>query len=113
MTSDERRTRLRALRQQEAEGSLTDSERAELDQIFHEMDAEEAALLSGATARLDAEIARVEAENAELTELIDRERRLVNHLRQVLEEAGTERRAIQDELARITGSRGPTPSAAP
>lgn len=101
--STQRQARLRILRQREGEGVLTGSERAELDQIFREMDAEESASLARSTSELEAEIASVEAANAALTRLVEREQRLVIHLRQVLDEANAEREAIREELAQITG----------
>jgi len=103
MWTDEQRTRFQTLRDREEEGRLTDDERAELTAMIAEVEAMEATTLRPATERLRAERERLEAQNRDLQGVLERKERLALRLRDVLSAAETERRQLDEELARILG----------
>lgn len=88
MWNEEKSRRLDELRLEDARRALTEAERAELEGLFGELDAEEARALQPALDRLAreagelyAEKARVEAQARELERIIEQQERLLTEAR--------------------------------
>jgi hypothetical protein len=113
MREQEKRRRFQLLRRREQEGTITGAEREELGELVHDIEAAEAVLLQPVTERLGEERRAVEAQNSALQALVDRRERLAARLDQVLQEARSERRAIEQELAQILSGDGTASGAAP
>ncbi len=101
MWNTKQRRRFQDLRTREREQSLTEAEQAELSRMTTELEAEEAAYLRPANARLQQRNHEVAAQNAALKALVEREKRLNRYLQRVLEKADSERDAIAKELSTI------------
>ncbi len=109
--TDQERERLEHLRSREADGdALTGAEQAELSAFLRRIEEEEAAYLRPANERLRAEIQAQEERNRSLRALIERRQALVARLETVVTELEDERRAIDEDVARILGG-GPLPKA--
>jgi hypothetical protein len=98
-----KRTRFRTLRQQEIEGTLTESEQAELAQMIAELEAEEASYLKPATQRIREERLHLQSQNAALKSVIKRQERLARRLERTLATLRSERQQIERELTTILG----------
>jgi hypothetical protein len=103
MWDAQKRARFQELRQRELAGALSEQEQGELSLLVQELECEEATHLNPATEQLRQERATIEAQNRALQALVARKETLVTKLRAVLEEAETERQAIDEEVARILG----------
>ncbi len=108
MWDEGKRAWFQALRQREDEGTLTESERAELVALIQEIESSEEAYLRPATERLRAERLQTETQNAALRNLVQRQEKLVQRLREVLAEADAERHAIAEEVARVLSGSSPS-----
>lgn len=106
MEDEQKRARFQWLRQREEAGTLTPSEQVELAELIHEIESAEAAALRPSVEREEAECLSLEAQNAALAALVQRQENLVHRLQRVLAEAKAERHAIEEEKARILGGSG-------
>jgi hypothetical protein len=102
---DTRRERFRELRRREDKGALTPEEQTELSRLIQEIEDAEAAYLRPATECLRREREAIEAQNSALQALLDREEALVAHLETVVASLQAERKAINEELVRVTDQR--------
>lgn len=98
------------LRQREQEGTLTNEERARLEQLLYETEQEEWATLQPALGRLhqeqkqlQAEAGRLRAENAVLAALAERYADLLARARVQLTGLLSEHEVLKTEYERITG----------
>jgi hypothetical protein len=110
MELSDRRHRLDALRLREAQGLLTEAERAELDALFTAIDAEEAEALRPALERmqghqveLQREKEQLAAEAAQLESVVREQEQLVVEARTFLDQMRSRRAALAEEFQRITG----------
>ena len=87
MSATNRQSRLDTLKIREAEGTLTQKERTELDAIFAELDAEEAIALKPAIEKHQAFINSLLDEKAELETTIAQLQVIVTTQRQLVEDA--------------------------
>lgn len=101
--------RFQVLRQGEAHGTLTDADRAELEGLFADLDADEADALRPALARMDAEAAGMEAEEValdadarELARIAEEEERLLMEARAYLERLTQRSAALAEDYRRVT-----------
>lgn len=104
MLTEQQRQQLRALQYSEQSGTITETERAELDGLILRVEAEEAAALHPTIERTQRERLQIEAQNAALRTLIRRKERLVHRLERFLTLSRAEREAIDLELAQILGT---------
>jgi hypothetical protein len=111
MWSEEKSRRLDALRREEAERTLTEPERSELDALFAELDAEEARALRPALDRLTretdelrAEKARVAAWAGELEHIVAEQEKLLSEARAYAGRLRVRRAALADEARRLKAS---------
>ena len=104
MWDERKRAQFQALRRGESEGTLTESERAELLALIQELESAEAAALQLSAQGEEAEYLRLEAQNSALEALVRRQEQLLVRLERVLAEAASERHAIEEEKARILSS---------
>jgi hypothetical protein len=105
MWDQAKRARFQELRQREAEGRLSEEERATLAAMLRELDEQEEALLGPAIERMRAERERLETQNENLRSLLQRQERLADRLRAVISDAEQERKAIHSEVERILAGR--------
>lgn len=110
MWTDEKQRQLDALREKEFAGTLTADEQEQLDLLFAEIDAEEEEMLRPAMERMEqecrqkqAEIARLERQNALRAALFEQQEQLFQRARAALQElqSGKERslpEAVLQEL---------------
>jgi predicted nuclease with TOPRIM domain len=110
MWDQQKRQRYHDLWQRNVKFGLSDTEQQELRQLIHEVEAEESAYLSPATARLRRSREQLETLNHALQRLVDRKETLVSRLRAVLAEAEAERQAITDEVEQLLAGNAPTGS---
>ena len=101
MWNQRKRSRFALLRQRERQCLLTDAERAELESLLQEFDSAESQLLTPATNRLREERKALETQNRALEALTRRKEVLIGRLRDFLNEAQSERSAIDSELAAV------------
>lgn len=109
MWNEEKQHLFDGLREKEYAGTLTDEERQQLDELFAELDREEAELLRPAMERsllreqaLDAEIAQTRARLAALEALAERQAGLRARAEAVLAELRAEQKALQIEYEQTT-----------
>lgn len=108
MWDEQQRARFESLRFRQQ--PLSEAELAELARLTNELEAAEAEYLRPATERLRSEREVVEAQNRALEALSRRKSDLVARLRDVLQTAREERRAIDGELAAVlAGGHGAGP----
>lgn len=110
MKNTTRQCRLDALRLREVEGTLTKQERAELDAIFAELDAEEAVALKPARkksqklqAKLRQEKAELELTSSQLQDIINMQQKLSEDARAYLAQLRSKRAVLADKYQRLTG----------
>jgi hypothetical protein len=110
MGKEDRQQRLDALRLREAQGILTEAERAEIEALFATLDAEEreamrSALerMQGRQAELQQEKERLAAEAEELERIVREQEQLLAEARSYLHRLRTRRAALADEFQRSTG----------
>ncbi len=107
MWGEGQRQRFQQLRHRDLRGLLTQSERAELASLVRELERAESDYLAPATRRLREQREAIEAQNCSLQDLVRRKEALVRRLREFLEDAHAERKAIEGELASVLdGGRG-------
>lgn len=93
MWNEDKQQRLDALRVHEAQGTLTDAERAELEALFAELDAEEADAIQPALERMEqqAELhaakTYLEAETVQLERIISEQEQLLADARSYLNQS--------------------------
>ncbi len=104
MWDEQKQARFDALRAQQETGTLTRRDQKELAGLIAELDGTEAACLQPSAEREEADLMRLEAQNAALADLLERRALLAHKLQQVLAEAKAEEDAIEEELARILSS---------
>ena len=101
MFDDQKRWRFRELQHRQDSGLITGEEKVELARLESEIENEEIAYLSPATAQMRDDSERLESQNRTLEELARRKEVLVERLRVFLEETRRERQAIDSELAAV------------
>jgi hypothetical protein len=84
MRDTAKRARFESLRRGEEEGTLTGAEKAELAQMFEEIESAETVYLRPATERLRAQRTGIAARNEALRGVLNREEALVRRLKQTL-----------------------------
>lgn len=112
MSATNRQSRLNTLKIREAEGTLTKKERTELDAIFAELDAEEAAVLKPAIEKdqafidslLDEETA-LETTIAQLQVIVTTQKQLVEDARAYLMQLRTKHAMLADKYHALTGEK--------
>jgi hypothetical protein len=87
MWNARKRTRFGRLREKQESGTIDATEQAELAAMVEEIENAEAAYLGPANEKLEAECARVEAQNATLQGIIQRKKELIRRLEQIFAEA--------------------------
>ncbi len=114
--TEQKSERFQMLRHAEARGLLTVTDRAELEVLFADLDADESDALSRDIARTDAEAAAIEtekagldAEAAELARIANEEERLLTEARAYLEQLRQRSAALAEDYRRATG-REPAPA---
>ena len=114
--TEQKSERFQVLRHAEAHGTLTVADRAELEALFADLDADESDALGPALERMDAEAAAMGAETAgldatarELARIADEEERLSNEARAHLEQLRQRSAALAEDFRRATG-REPAPT---
>jgi hypothetical protein len=110
MGNKDRQLRLDALRLREAQGILTEAERAELETLFAALDAEEAEAMHPTLERMQArqlelqrEKEQLGAEAAQLERVVREQEQLLAEARSYLDRLRARRAALADEFQRITG----------
>ncbi len=105
-----RQCRLDVLKNREAEGTLTQQERSELDAIFAEIDAEEAAALKPAMEKYQAqnvklldEKVELETTVAHLQTIVAAQKQLLDDARSYLAQLRVKRAMLAEEYHRVTG----------
>lgn len=116
MANKARQQRLDGLRVREVQGILTGSERAEMEALFAELDAEEAEAMRPAREQQQRERAALQqqkdalaARAAQLERILTDQQQLLVEARAYLRQLRTRRAALADEYRRLTG-REPTAS---
>lgn len=111
MWNQEKQERFDALRVREAQERLSEEERAALETLFAELDAEEAKALRPALERMQhqqkellAEKKRLRADVAQLERIIIAQEQLLVEARSYLVDLRTKRTALADEYRQITGN---------
>ena len=112
MSATNRQSRLDTLKNREAEGTLTQEERTELDAIFAELDAEEAVALKPAIEKQQAfinslldEEAELETTIAQLQVIVTTQKQLVEDARAYLMQLRTKRAILADKYHTLTGEK--------
>lgn len=115
MWNDEKQKRFDALRQKEAQGILNDVEAQELQELFAELDAEEAEMLRGGLKQMDARLdslradkKRVEAKNKQLESIVARQERLLKEARNYLTYLRRKKSELRVEYHAVTGRKSAT-----
>ena len=110
MKNTNRQCRLDTLKTREAEGTLTKQERAELDAIFAELDAEEAKALESEkekrqalNAKLLEEKVELEATLVQLQTIVTAQKQLLDDARSYLIQLRAKRTMLADKYQRLTG----------
>ncbi len=104
MWDEQRRARFQELRTASRQGSLSGAERAELDSLTQELEAEEAAYLRPAASRLEEEARLLEEHTARMREILRREKGLAARLERVLSAAQEEQESLRAEKAQIVAA---------
>jgi uncharacterized protein (DUF3084 family) len=114
MENERRQQRLDLLRIHQAQGILTDLERAEMKALFAELDAEEAEAMRPALEHRQEEQAALQQEKealaaraAHLERILADQKQLLAEARSYLLQLRTRRAALADEYRRATGSKLP------
>ena len=112
MSATNRQRRLDTLKIREAEGTLTQKERKELDAIFAELDVEEAVALKPAIEKhqafidsLLAEEMELETTIAQLQVIVATQKQLVEDARAYLMQLSTKRAILADKYHALTGEK--------
>ena len=112
MSATNRQNRLDTLKIREAEGTLTEKERTELDAIFAELDAEEAIALKPTMEKHQAfinslldEEAELEATIAQLQVIVTTQKQLVEDARAYLMQLRTKHAILADKYHLLTGEK--------
>ena len=112
MSATNRQSRLDTLKIREAEGTLTEKERTELDAIFAELDAEEAVALKPAIEKHQAfinslldEEAGLETTIAQLQVIVTTQKQLVEDARAYLMQLRTKRAILADKYQALIGEK--------
>ena len=112
MSATDRQRRLDTLKIREAEGTLTQKERKELDAIFAELDAEETVALKPAIEKhqafidsLLAEEMELETTIAQLQVIVATQKQLVEDARAYLMQLSTKRAILADKYHALTGEK--------
>jgi hypothetical protein len=110
MGNTDRQQRLDTLRRREAQGILTEAERAEIEALFAALDAEEAETMrpalervQGRRAELQREKEQLAGEAAQLERVVREQEQLLAEARSYLERLRIKRAALAEEFQRITG----------
>lgn len=110
MSSTNRQSRLDTLKIREAEGTLTQKERTELDAIFAELDAEEIVALKPAIEKHQAfidslleEETALETTIAQLQVIVTTQKQLVEEARAYLMQLRAKRAILADKYHALTG----------
>jgi uncharacterized protein involved in exopolysaccharide biosynthesis len=108
--AEQKSQRFQVLRRGEAQGALTDAERAELDALVADLDADEADALRPEFARMDAEAAAkadekagLDAKAVELARIAEEEESLLSEARAYLERLRQRSAALAEDYRRVTG----------
>ncbi|MEO5727847.1 MAG: hypothetical protein ABI134_01410 [Byssovorax sp.] len=114
--TEQKSERFQVLRHAEAHGTLTATDRSELDALFADLDADEADALRPILERMDAEAAAMtaekvalEAEARELSRIANEEGRLLKEAQAYLEQLRQRSAALAEDFRRATG-REPAPA---
>lgn len=114
--TEQKSQRFQVLRHAEAHGTLTIADRAELEALFADLDADESDALSPVLAQMEAEAsamaterATLDAEASELARIADEEERLLSEARAYLEQLRQRSAALAEDYRRATG-REPAPA---
>ncbi len=99
--NEEKSRRFQALRAAEAQGPLADAERAELDRLLDELDADEADALRPAVQRAEAHAADLAAEKARLDAQADALARIVAEQEGLLADATAYLQRLRDRSAAL------------
>ena len=110
MWDESTRTRFAELRRKEDLGILGEGERTELAQLIDQLDALEGSYLTPATEQLRTDRQRLGDSNEVLSALVARKEALIQRLEAVLDEARTERAAIDAEVSRLLNGPASLPS---
>lgn len=107
MWTDEKQQQLDALREKEFAGTLTAEENQQLEQLFAELDAEEAQAMRPTLEQMEqehqqrqVEIARLQRKKELLATLAAQEEQLVQRARDVLQEVRSEKARLRAEYER-------------
>ena len=103
MWDEAKQRRFNELRAAERQGTLTESERAELGLLTQDLDALEAASLALATARVQQERTTLEAENRQLEALLHEQRAYLATVRRLVAELQAREQQWRARYAAITG----------
>jgi hypothetical protein len=114
--TEQKSERFQVLRHAEARGTLTIADRAELEALFADLDADENDALGPTLARMDAdadamvrEKVALDGEARELARIADEEERLLSEARAYLEQLRQRSAALAEDYRRVTG-REPAPA---
>lgn len=112
MWTEEKQQLLDRLREKEFAGTLTSNEQEQLEQLFAEIDQEEAEMLRPAMERMDREIEAgkkeieaLEAENAMVEVILAKREALLARVNEILAQFKAENQALQDEYERVVSHR--------
>jgi hypothetical protein len=103
MWSEAKQARFNALRAAERQGTLTEAERVELTALTQALDAQEAAYLTPATARVQQEHEALAAQNRQLEELLDEQQAYLADVRRLVAELQAREQRWRKRYATITG----------
>lgn len=108
--TEQKSQRFQALRRAEAHGALTDAERADLESLSADLDADEADALRPALERMDAEAAALAAERADLdakaaalARIAEEEEHLLTEAWAYVERLRQKSAALAEDYRRVTG----------
>lgn len=107
MLSPAQKERLEALRRRD-QSSLQEDERDELERLRALIAGGQDLLLAGTTEQLREERMQVEAQNATLRTLLERQRRLARRLERVVASSKAEKTAIASDIERVLASSAAT-----
>jgi hypothetical protein len=108
--TEDKAARFQALRRAETRGALLPADRAELDALLVDLDADEAEALRPAMERIDSHVAAMAAEKAslaakarELQRIADEEERLLAEARAYLVRLRERSAVLAEDYLRVTG----------
>lgn len=114
--TEQKSERFQVLRHAEAHGTLTVADRAELEALFADLDADECDAIGPTLARMDAdadamgaEKVALDAEAHELARIAEAEERLLSEARAYLDQLRQRSAALAEDYRRATG-REPAPA---